>query len=304
MIIVGLLLIVALFAYVAYRYIRVQRCLFEETACTLLDPCRNDPSTWRIPRVIYRTYMNVESAEKFKPVWNHTQANNPSFTQVLVTDDEVDQFMRTNFKGRVNDAFQRLNPNYGSARADLYRYCQLYATGGIYLDIKTSCGDLRKIIHPSDGMLLSTADEKKVLTWTTLPVWTGVGGHPEYRELQQFYIIAAPKHPLLRAAIEQVVENIETYDDAIYTSDTNPFSSFLRFLNPAFQKVLSVTGPFAYTTAILRAIREDGVRDFRVLCPHANGIIKYSVGSVNHTTVTNKKHYSKVRGPLVLPKNV
>ena len=115
----------AILAYLHCRYCRILRAVFEDTACVLLDPHANDPDTWRVPRVIYRTHSDRESAGHFRRAWDATKASNPSFRQVLLTDDDVSRFMRENFAGCVNDAFERLNPAYGSARADMYRYCQM-----------------------------------------------------------------------------------------------------------------------------------------------------------------------------------
>lgn len=291
-VIVLCLLLVVL--YVQYKYFNIRRSFFRDTACIMLNPSANDTSTWRIPRIIYRSHKNKESAARFQGAWTETQRHNPTFRQILLTDEDMDRFVEKEFPGRIYSAYKSINPAYGAARCDFWRYLQIFSTGGIYLDVKSWAGDLRTIIHPSDGMLLGTEYDKKVLEWVTLPLWAD--GDRNYREFQQFYIAAAPKHPLLKAVIEEVVHGIENYDDTKY-GNKGFLSGVFRFRNPAFLKVLDVTGPFAYTRAIKRAISEENVRDYRVLCPHLNDVIHYARGNVK---IHGKSHYSQQKGPLVI----
>ena len=62
------------------------------------------------------------------------KSNNPDFTYNLYDDNDCREFIMQNFDKPILDAYDKLIP--GAYKADLWRYCVLYKTGGIYLDIK------------------------------------------------------------------------------------------------------------------------------------------------------------------------
>ena len=59
---------------------------------------------------------------------------NPEFEHYLYDDDDCRNFISKHFDEEVVEAFDLLIP--GAYKSDLWRYCILYVTGGIYLDIK------------------------------------------------------------------------------------------------------------------------------------------------------------------------
>jgi hypothetical protein len=73
------------------------------------------------------------------------KSQNPEFTHYLFDDADCREFIAANFDYSVLDAFDRLIP--GAYKADLWRYCVLYVRGGIYLDIKYHCVNLKVIIY-------------------------------------------------------------------------------------------------------------------------------------------------------------
>ncbi len=133
--------------------------------------------------------------------------------------------------------YNSIDPAYGAARADLFRYLLIYKCGGVYLDIKSGLEQpLDEIIEPDDTYILSRwgGDDPKFRGW---------GFHPELfedygvGEFQQWHVIAAPGHPFLRAAIQRVLANIGMYIPA--------------FHGVGAEGVIRTTGPVAYTRAIM-----------------------------------------------------
>ena len=62
---------------------------------------------------------------------------NPEFEHRLFDDADCRAYIEENFSADVVEAYDRLLP--GAYKADLWRYCVLYKTGGVYLDIKFQC---------------------------------------------------------------------------------------------------------------------------------------------------------------------
>jgi hypothetical protein len=123
--------------------------------------------------------------------------------------------------------YRRIRLEYIAARSDLLRYLALYAEGGVYLDVKSSCRvPLDEAIRPEDRFLL--------MSW-------GVTGHHELAhapdgELLQWAIVTVPGHPFLREVITHVLRNIDDY--AEWRTGVGR------------KGTLRLTGPVAYTLAI------------------------------------------------------
>jgi mannosyltransferase OCH1-like enzyme len=59
---------------------------------------------------------------------------NPEFEYYLYSDINSLTFIKDNYPREVTEAFETLKP--GAYKSDLWRYCILYITGGVYIDIK------------------------------------------------------------------------------------------------------------------------------------------------------------------------
>ena len=188
-----------------------------------------------VPRVIHRTARDGSAiVPPIETAIRRLIAANPGWTHQIYDDDAAEAFVRTEYGGAIHRNFLRINPAYGAARADLFRYLLLYARGGVYLDIKSTIRrKLDDVITPVDSYLLShwrNAPGEPYAGWG-LHAGLGVRG-----EFQQWFIVASPRHPFLEAVIRQVMHNIDNYDaDRVGVGTTG---------------VLSVTGPVPYTLAI------------------------------------------------------
>ena len=144
-----------------------------------------------IPRVIHQTFMtknlplelqgNVENLKRLNPGWKH----------MIHDDDDIVKFITENYGLSIVNYYKRINPRYGAARADLFRYLLMYKCGGVYLDIKSTCSrPLDEVLLPTDRYILSH--------WRNKPeeVHAGFGmskevAHVTGGEYQQWHIIAA-----------------------------------------------------------------------------------------------------------------
>ena len=231
-----------------------------------------------IPKIIHQT---TGSKQGLHPAYvdniAQLKARNPGWEHRLYDDRDIEAFIAGNFDPAVLAAYKRLNPAFGAARADLFRYLMLYKHGGVYLDIKSSC------THPFDEIL--KPDDAYLLSHWRDPRW---GRYPELGpegEFQHWHIVAEPGHPFLAAVIKRVQDNIANYNPA---RDGSGRIALFR-----------LTGPIAYTHAI---------EPIRALHPHrlveAEGLgFVYTIfgrddAPGGHMYI--QKHYSQITESLVL----
>jgi len=197
---------------------------------------------------------------------------NSDWEHRLYDDADCLRFIRENYDTKVLRSFQAIDPAYGAARADLFRYLLLYKVGGVYLDIKSGCRKpLNLFLREDDELLLSHWQDPKD------------GYHPELgisAEFQQWHIMARAGHPFLSAVISHVLDNLGNYD---------PLKDGV-----GKEAVLKTTGPIAYTRAIEPLLQH---HPWRLFNAEAEGVV-YSVVPNGHTRMF-RKHYSKVKRPLV-----
>lgn len=195
------------------------------------------PTGFEIPKLIHQTFPNrnelpgeiLDNIERIK-------AMNPGWEYRLYDDEDIVRFIKDNYDARILSCYLRINPAYGAARADLFRYLCIYKYGGVYIDIKSTLHKpLDSVIRPDDRFLISQWKNKtgeKYKSWGLHYHLQEIAGG----EFQQWHIVAAKGHPYLRAVLNKVLQNIETYDPFLH--DTG------------FYTIWATTGPIAYTLAI------------------------------------------------------
>lgn len=237
-----------------------------------------------IPKVIHQTFPSlsrltpdlIENVEALK-------AMNPGWQHVMHTDECIVRYIQKHFDAEVLAAYQSINLLYGAARADFFRYLLIYNEGGVYLDIKSGAlTPLDSFIQPSDELLLSH--------WNNQPGQTfeGWGRHTDdgvASELQNWHLIARPKHPLIEAAVQSVLKNIRTYS--------------MRRHGVGKFGVLRTTGPLAYSKALLPLLNQ---HPHRLFDSESAGLV-YSViahqpGKQSHKSLF-RQHYTRLKLPLV-----
>lgn len=192
---------------------------------------------------------------------------------------EIKEFIKEHYGEEILDYYEAISPDYPAARADFFRYLCLYAVGGVYFDLKTSfTHSLDTTIRPGDRFLLSR--------W-----YHGAQVHLEiehmpYGEYEQYYIICAAGHPLMRRIIQQALCNIRVYRP--FLNGTGSYG-VLRFI-----------GPLMYSMIVheYRKGCEDIVRNIH---SWSNGI-QYSIfrnHDDHHKHQLGEKHYYRRDTPIV-----
>lgn len=216
-----------------------------------------------IPAELHMTWLSrsldVERANNVNSMKNR----NRDFGFKLWTNDEMGPFIEYAYGREMRKIFDAINPLYGAARADFFRYCLMYHQGGVYFDIK-SCAriPLHQFVGPRDGYIL-------------------VGGATANRfELQQWVIICEPRHQFLKHVLLEVCDRIESYDINKHGVGKNA--------------VLRTTGPIPYTSAILPIMEKHPHR-------YIDGARELTYDVIGHRRrEADPRHYSNQREPLIL----
>lgn len=250
-----------------------------------------------IPKVIWRIWSHDNIPDlpaMFQGAIQQTQQANTDWQQVIVTDAHACRII-AQMPPAVQNAYYSLNPEYGPARADLLRYVIMWLYGGLYLDMKsTAVGSVSDVIRTHDQLVLSKwgvrMGQHRALERHRLPYSSRNG------EYQQWYVLAAPHHPLIHEVITSVVRNCE-----LYRRKQFPFNG----QETGKDGVLELTGPTAFTIAIDKAIPRLWPHvTFRIAASDLAGILKYTYAHGEQHTLPHvlgsQTHYSRLKTPIVL----
>jgi mannosyltransferase OCH1-like enzyme len=239
-----------------------------------------------IPKIIHQTYKNADLPAEISAGTKALRDQNPDWSYSFYTDADCEEFIASHFDSTVLEAYLSINPTYGAARADLFRYLLIYHKGGVYLDIKSTANHPLSEVTKNESYLLSHWDNS---TSGTHPDWgIHIPGMPN-GEFQQWYIAAEQGHPFLLHVIKSVLDNIKNY---------TPESHGVGKLG-----TLKTTGPIAYTLAIISCMPFAPHRLVRN--NHMLGLA-YSIFEKNgkaprhHENNMPNPHYSNSDEPIVL----
>lgn len=231
----------------------------------------------KIPKIIHQTYFTRTLSPEIESNIQKLKSENPDWEYRFYDDSDIKEYIAKYFP-EILSLYNKINPKYGAARADFFRYLVIYREGGVYLDIKSS------LSKPLDTML--KPDDKFILAH-----W--VYAHNPYSrhasidnpngEFQQWHIISVKGHPYLKAVIENVCRNIQVYS--------------ILFHDVGMMGVLNLTGPIAYSIAILPIVNKHG---HRVGFDEDFGLI-YSVfgNDLGSHRSLFKTHYESLRESIV-----
>ena len=242
-----------------------------------------------IPRVIYRTWSTTDLPLPFQRAWNFTREHNPMYVQKLFTDVQVYDFLKKYYsnhpiwKNRVIDAYYSINPIYGTARADLFRYALLYEHGGVYLDAKSAARNISGIVRKHDGFITAHWSFFSIPRyWSSLHLRTMQG------EYEQWWMASRRKHPVLAKIINMTISNIETYSNVQRETYCNFFKNFfgdslLLYLVPYCKgtDILWTTGPFVFSRSIDACMHKYETQGVRILWPDGDNTFIYDYAGVH-----------------------
>lgn len=235
-----------------------------------------------IPRIIHQTYATTSLPDAFQTNVDQLRRLNPKWEYRFYDDAAIERFIKLSYGQDMLDLYESIDPAYGAARADLFRYLVINHIGGVYLDIKsTASRPLDEVIRPDDAMILAQWDNQPGQEhegFGFLPYLSHVPGG----EFVQWFIAATPGHPMMRAVVERV-------------------TGILRAYNPLFhgvgRGVVRVTGPVPFTEAIVPLLDQ---HRHRLVRNHRDLGLRYSLASgMEHRGMVAARHYTRSRHPIV-----
>ena len=238
-----------------------------------------------IPRIIHQTVENIQHVlPEYEDNRREMLRINPNWELRLYTSEDREDFIRSVYGREILNAYMSIDRRYGAARADFFRYLVVFEMGGLYLDIKaTATKKLDSVFFDEDSFI--TAQWPYFIDGTDI---TSIGYHDDlsFREYQNWFILATPKHEILERVIKEVVKNLTNY---------NPFTCGVGKIG-----VLRTTGPIAYSRVVHQFIHSVGVRvstnEQLGLKPTVHKITSDQNPFPNMQRVP---HYSTLRVPIV-----
>lgn len=238
-----------------------------------------------VPKIIHQTYHSKTFPPEILENINHLKALNPDWEYRVYDDDDITNYI-TRYYPELLNIYNKINPIYGAARADFFRYILIYNEGGVYLDIKSSLTKpLKDILNIEDRYLLCH--------WQNEPgeIHQNIGFHhcisSPFGEFQQWHVAAAKGHPFLKAVIENVCNNINNYNPFIHDSGG--------------WAVVNLTGPIAYSLAIAPLV---DLHPHRLERNNTDLGFIYSIFESKGTALGHhkilKKHYTQSDEPLII----
>lgn len=163
-----------------------------------------------IPKNIYRSWKTQNFHPKIDKQMKKMLNLNPEYEQIIYTDEQVQDYVSSNYDAEINKAFNKLTVM--TAKVDFWRYLILYKKGGIYLDIDST-------INSKIATFLNDDDDALITAET----------NPEL--FVQWALFFREKHPLLERVIDNVVQNINEkkyQNDIVNTTGPGVFTNSLQ----------------------------------------------------------------------------
>lgn len=241
-----------------------------------------------IPKIVHQTYFTKDLPAEINNIISKMKIDNPDWEFRLYDDLDIEIYINQHFANLVK-FYKKINPKYGAARADFFRYLIMYNEGGVYLDIKSGLSkSLNQILNGQQKFILSH--------WPRHYPKTMLGQHNGISNLlgeyQQWHIISVKGHPFLEQVINNVCNNITNYNPLLHD-----FGSW---------GVFNLTGPIAYSEAIypITSLHEHTIFEDHL----AIGLEYVAISSTNklagHHTIFEKTHYSKLEESVVIQKPI
>lgn len=243
----------------------------------------------RIPKIIHQSFSTKNMPKEILDNIKKIKKLNPNWEYRFYNDKDVTNFISENYESHILEYYNKINPKYGAARADLFRYLLIYKVGGVWLDIKSfPTKPLNELIKDDDVFLLSQWQNKiseSYKGWGLHRLLQHIPGG----EFQQWHIVSVKENPFLKAVIEKVLNNIHNYNSSIYGVGSNG--------------VFITTGPTAYTLAIFPLL---GIYPHRFVDSIRDLKLEYSIYNSleNENKVIHRKlyknHYDSLNEPIIL----
>ncbi len=148
-----------------------------------------------IQKNVFQTWKTLDFPYKIEKILNKNKKLNPDFKFHIYTDDQLFDFIKSNYDSEIFNAFEKLK--HPVAKADMWRYLVLFKYGGVYLDIDSKFNNaIKTFINDDDeGVISAEKNEGNYVQWAL------------------FY---KKEHPILSKTVEYIIANM---DSELYKND-------------------------------------------------------------------------------------
>lgn len=238
----------------------------------------------KVPRKIHQIYTKGWNAlpDGIIASIEDLQKNNPGWEYHFYDEQRIIDFIQLHYGQAMLNTWLKINPEYGAARADFFRYLLIYIEGGVYLDVKSSSAKPFDNIIPDDCELLLCSWDNNACGFDNTK-----GRHDELcflqnGEYQQWNITASPASPYIKAVIDEVAGRINHYKPWIYGIGR--------------MGVLRTTGPIPFSIGIAKVPDSEGfyhIENYRDLGLLYTGVDKAALKKIK------KSQYAQLKTPVV-----
>ena len=231
-----------------------------------------------IPRIIHQTAQDWKSLnEDFKNNIKDLREKNPNWNYKFYDKSDRVQYIENNFPDLLT-FYKAINPKFGAAQADFFRYCVLYNEGGVYLDIKSNVNrSLDDIINKEDEFVWQSGASRD---------WKMRNYEGIRYEIMQWFICTKAKHPFLWNVLEAIQEEMQKEK---YLGNSTRVS------------VLDLTGPDIYSKTIYKLMDSNNSYKHRQL-DDSNEDFLYNPQNIYYSRSIKRVQYVDLREPVLLYK--
>lgn len=151
-----------------------------------------------VPRLAISQYWNtVEVPSYVRDLCESFRICNPDLLHLLFSKSEAERFIADRFGQREAAAFRACA--IPSMQSDYFRYCAVFALGGVYADVDYRCvSPLHPLVdRPGSGEIFLSPTSRTLKGRDATRIWSG------------FFAFGEPGHPLLRLALDIATANME-----------------------------------------------------------------------------------------------
>ncbi|WP_363110025.1 glycosyltransferase [Pectobacterium odoriferum] len=193
------------------------------------------------------------------------------------------EYIDKHYGKEMLSVYLSIEPTYGAARADLFRYLLIYIEGGVYLDIKSSCFiPLNEVIKEDCEILLCSWDNKECGCDRNMGLHKELG-FLTCGEYQPWNLISVSESSYIKSAIAEVAHRLKRYKPWIY--------------GVGMKGVLNTTGPVPFSVGIEKINKTEF---FHHEENHRNIGLKYRNVTEDTLRKLNRDHYSKLKDSIVI----
>jgi mannosyltransferase OCH1-like enzyme len=180
----------------------------------------------KIPKNVYQTFkFNSFGKTHFEQISRFRELNQ-DLNFIFFDEDAQDSWMENNWIGtEIHNIYKKLR--FGPARADIFRYCSLYAQGGYYFDISKGCKVPLTSLHSEESECLISYEQNEVFISPDRQIFN-ILEHPEKYILQWGFGFTSG-HPFLKKAINNIELEYSLYKGRTFE---NPKTAILMFTGP------------------------------------------------------------------------